>query len=133
MPPNDTSGGETASCAVAAWPLPDSPKSAVLPVLVVAVSVPPIGPVCVGANVIGTSIVWPAASVAGSGFEGVPTRTARCSISGEDSVIASVAVSVTVFWLVLPIVVVGNAVAEPVSGGVTGEPKPSTWPSRVPT
>ena len=36
---------------------------------------------------------------------------------------ALLAVSVSVFWLLLPIVVVGKLVAGPVSGGVTGEPK----------
>ena len=44
-----------------------------------------------------------------------------------------VAVSVSVFWLLLAIVVVGKLVAEPVSAGVTGEPNASTLPSRVPT
>ena len=54
--------GGSSSCAAAAWPVPDSAKEAV-PCVVSAVSVPPIRPVCVGVNVIGTSIVWPAESV----------------------------------------------------------------------
>ena len=49
------------------------------------------------------------------------------------SVSVFVAVSVSVFSLLEPIVVVGKLVAGPVSRGVTGEPKPSTLPSRVPT
>ncbi len=43
------------------------------------------------------------------------------------------AVSVSVPWLLLPIVVVGSVSAEPLSTGVIGDPNPRTLPSRVPT
>src|ERR1039458_7725546 len=49
--------------------MPESAKVVVLPVLVVAVTMPPTMPVCVGANVTGTEIVCPATSVAGSAGE----------------------------------------------------------------
>ena len=87
----------------------------------------------VGAKVIGIWIVWPADSVAGSAGDGVPTVNCGEFDFRLEIVSAVFAVSVSVCSDALPIVVVGNAVAGPVSTGVTGEPKPSTCPSRVPT
>ena len=119
-------------CATAACPAPDIANE-VEPWLVSAVSVPPMGPVWVGLNVSGTWIVWPAESGAGSGGEVVPTLNWELLEVSFVTVSVFVAVSVSVFSLLLPIVVVGKSVLDPVSGGVTGEPKPSTLLSRVPT
>jgi hypothetical protein len=112
--------------------VPDIAKDT-LPWLVSAVSVPPTRPVCVGVNVSGTWIVWPAVSCAGSAGVGVPTVNCEELDVSFVSVRLLVAVSVRVFVLLLEIVVTGKLVAGPVSGGVTGEPNPRTLPSRVPT
>src|SRR6202140_2814186 len=133
VPPKETSVGVTSSCALAAWPVPETANVAFLPVLVVAVSVAPTTPVCVGVNVTGTEIVWPADSVAGSAGTEVPSVNWLELDASVESVSASVAVSVRVFWVEWPRIVAPKASVDPVNGGVTGEPKPSTWPSRVPT
>ena len=74
-----------------------------------------------------------ATSVAGSAGEGVPSVYWVELEARLESVRPSVDVNVSVFWLVPPSVTVPNARAEPVSGGVTGEPKAETLPSRLPT
>ena len=105
----------------------------VLPALVVAVSVAPIGPEPVGVKVIGISTVWPVLSTSGNGLDGVPIANWGELDLRPESVSGSVAVSVSVRSEDAPTVVVGNAVVAPLRIGVTGEPKAITWPSRVPT
>jgi len=90
------------------------------------VSVAPSGPLVVGVNVTGTSIVCPVVSVAGSGIEGVPIVNCDELEARLETISGSVAVSVAVRCEDLPTVVVGNSVAGPDRIGVTGEPNAST-------
>ncbi len=71
--------------------------------------------------------------MAGSAGDGLPTVNWEELLVSFVTVTVLVAVSVSVFSLLLPIVVVGKSVTEPVSGAVTGAPKLSTLLSRVPT
>ncbi len=105
-----------------------------MPPLVLAVRLAACGPVPLGAKVTGTWIFSPVPSSAGSGAEGDPSANWRASLEERlESVTGSVAVIVTVSSEELPMLVVGNSVAGALSTGVTGEPKASTCPSRVPT
>src|SRR5690349_10505197 len=131
-PPKETMGGVTASCGPAAWPLPVMPNAASA-LLDFTVSVPPYSVAVVGAKVTGTSTDWPACSVSGSVRPDLSTANAALSDTTSEIVTSPVAVTVSVRDAVSPTVVVGNVSDEPVTGGLTGEPKPSTWPSRVPT
>ena len=68
------------------------------PFAVSAVRVPATVPVCVGVNLSGTWIVWPAESVAGSGGEGGPDGSAHPRVSRyptSRSISSRVRVSVT--------------------------------------
>ena len=72
-------------------------------------------------------------SVAGTAGEAVPSVNWIELELRLDSVSDSVAVSVNVFWLDVAEGGGAEGRCRPVKGGVTGEPKPSTCPSRVPT
>ena len=133
VPGNVTTNGEASSFAPSTRPTPESPKSTVALVLVVAVSVPPIGPEPLGVKVIGTWTASPVARVAGSACDAVPIVNWDELEASVESVSGSVAVSVSVFSEESPTVVVGNEVADPARIGVTGEPNAITCPSRVPT
>src|ERR1700733_8704980 len=109
VPSKGTTIGEASGFAAGVSPVPDNPKLAVFPALVVAVSFPPISPDPAGEKVIGTSIVCPVVSSAGSGTEGVPSVNCEELDASWESVSGSVAVSVSVFFAESPIVVVPNA------------------------
>jgi hypothetical protein len=135
VPPSEMAGELAASFAAGAWPVPETENDTLPASLVAAVICAATGPVWLGENVTGTEIVSWGWRVAGSDCDGVPSW----NWLGSDEVRLEIvtvwlAVSVSVCGLLLePTVVLGNDRADPLSGWVTGEPKPRTWPSRVPT
>src|SRR6185437_10412135 len=132
VPPNDSSTGEASTLASAGWPVPCSEK-VVVPVLVSTLSVVACRPDFVGLKVTGTWSVCPAPIVAGTAGLVVPMTNCELPVEMAFTVTALFAVSVIVFSLDWPSVVVGKVVEGPLSGGVTGEPNANTFPSRLPT
>lgn len=131
-PPNDTIGGLACSSASELRPMPVSENDAG-PAEVSTSSDAAAGPLCPGVKETGTVTSAPAPSGVPTAGAAVPTTKRGLELEMPVIVRSRSVRSVTVRCAVSPSSVLPNAVAGPVTVGATGEPKPSTWPSRVPT
>ena len=132
VPPKLRTVGEASSLAAPVCPVPESENWTLAPVLVVAVRVAARGPVFAGLKRIGIDSFWPVLSWAGSGGERT-SNSLGALLRMLSTSTSSSAVSVSVLSELEPSVVAGNSTGAPLRGCLTGEPNPSTRPSRVPT
>ena len=106
----------------------------VVPVVVLAVSVPVFAPMVFGENVTGASSVCPAVNDTGENGPLFTRAKEEPDNAIESTVVAVVAVNCAVSVEDWPTVVAEKSTLLPVSAGVKGpKPNPSKCPSSVPT
>ena len=134
-PPRLNWPGNTARSPVASCPKPSSATGTSPPPATAAVTVPLSSARALGVKVTGTVSVSPVARVAGSGIDGVPAVKVEPVTASESSVSERVAWNVTDCVVEWPTTVFAknSELGVGASGSSTGDPNPSTWPSRVPT